>query len=74
MCAAVKADSAATTLEDIKGSDVAVKNGTQSAAWAESIKDEYQLKLTYYDYSLANIMYQAVKSGNAVANASKIIR
>ena len=65
VCAAVKADSAATTLEDIKGSDVAVKNGTQSAAWAESIKDEYQLKLTYYDDSA--IMYQAVKSGNAVA-------
>lgn len=65
VCAAVKADSAATTLEDIKGSDVAVKNGTQSAAWAESIKDEYQLKLTIYDDSA--IMYQAVKSGNAVA-------
>ena len=65
VCAAVKADNPATTLDDIKGSDVAVKNGTQSAAWAESIKDEYQLNLTYYDDSA--IMYQAVNSGNAVA-------
>ena len=65
VCAAVKADNPATTLDDIKGSDVAVKNGTQSAAWAESIKDEYQLSLTYYDDSA--IMYQAVNSGNAVA-------
>ena len=50
VCAAVKADSAATTLEDIKGSDVAVKNGTQSAAWAESIKDDNGNYYRYYPY------------------------
>lgn len=65
VCAAVKADNSAATLDDIKGSAVAVKNGTQSAQWAESIKDEYGLTLTYYDDSA--MMYQAVTSGNAVA-------
>lgn len=65
VCAAVKADSTATSLDDIKGSAVAVKNGTMSAKWAESIADEYELTLTYFDDSA--MMYQAVVSGNAVA-------
>lgn len=65
VCAAVKADNAAATLDDIKGSAVAVKNGTKSADWANEIKDTYNLTLTYYDDSA--MMYQAVLSGNAVA-------
>ncbi|MBR5228950.1 MAG: transporter substrate-binding domain-containing protein [Firmicutes bacterium] len=65
VCAAVKADSTAASLDDIKGSAVAVKNGTMSAKWAESIADAYELELTYFDDSA--MMYQAVLSGNAVA-------
>ena len=65
VCAAVKEDSDAASLDDIKGQKVAVKNGTQSASWAEQIKDDYDLDLVYYDDS--SMMYEAVKSGNAVA-------
>ncbi len=65
VCAAVKADSTAASLDDIKGSKVAVKTGTMSAKWAESIADQYGLELTYYDDSA--MMYDAVNSGNAVA-------
>ena len=65
VCAAVKEDNDAASLDDIKGSKVAVKNGTQSASWAEEIKDDYDLELVYYDDS--SMMYEAVKSGNAVA-------
>lgn len=62
---AVKADNAAATLDDIKGSNVAVKTATMSASWAESIADEYELTLTYFDDSA--MMYQSVLSGNTVA-------
>ena len=65
VCVAVKKDSAASELKDLKDNVVAVKNGTQSAAWAESIADEYNLELKYYDDSA--MMYQNVLSGNAVA-------
>ena len=65
VCAAVKADNAAASLDDIKGSTVAVKTGTMSASWAESIADQYALNLTYFDDSA--MMYQAVNSGSAVA-------
>lgn len=65
VCAAVKADNAATSLDDINGSTVAVKTGTMSASWAESIADQYALNLTYFDDSA--MMYQAVNSGSAVA-------
>ncbi len=52
-------------LEDLKGKTVAVKVGTEGASYAESIKDEYELELQYYDES--PLMYQAVTSGNAAA-------
>lgn len=65
VCAAVKADNPAASLDDIKGSNVAVKTGTMSAKWAETIAEEYGLKLTYYDDSA--MMYDAVNSGSAVA-------
>lgn len=61
----VAADSKAASLDDIKGSKVAVKTGTQSAAWAEEIKDEYNLELSYFKDSA--MMYQNVVSGNVVA-------
>ena len=65
VCAAVKADNPAVSLDDINGSTVAVKTGTMSASWAESIADQYSLNLTYFDDSA--MMYQAVNSGSAVA-------
>ena len=65
VCAAVAADSTAAALDDIAGSTVAVKNGTQSASWAESIAEQYNLSLTYFDDSA--MMYQAVTSGTAAA-------
>lgn len=71
VCAAVKADNAAEFGEDvkvldvIKNSTVAVKNGTESARWAEEMKAEYNLELTYFDDSPT--MYQDVITGNSVA-------
>lgn len=51
--------------DDLKGQTVAVKTGTEGADFAESIKDQYGFKLTYFDES-AN-MYEDVKAGNSVA-------
>ena len=65
VCAAVKADADYASLDDIKGQTVVVKTGTQSAAWAEEIAEEYELKLVYKDDSA--MMYQEVLSGNAAA-------
>ncbi len=62
---AAKADSGIKTLDDLKGKTVAVKNGTEGASYAESIKDEYQLELKYFDES--PYMYQEVTTGNAAA-------
>lgn len=62
---AAKADSGITTLEDLRGKTIAVKNGTEGASYAESIKDEYQLELKYFDES--PYMYQEVTTGNAAA-------
>ncbi len=65
ICAAVSADSNAASLADIKGSAVAVKTGTQGAAWAEQIAEEYSLELTYFKTS--NEMYESVKVGDTAA-------
>ena len=62
---AVKGDSAIADLEGLKGATVAVKTGTEGATYAESIKDAYELTLNYYDDSA--FMYEAVKTGDAVA-------
>ena len=62
---AVLADSEIADLEGLKGAIVAVKTGTEGASYAESIKDEYELTLNYYDDSA--FMYEAVKTGDAVA-------
>lgn len=62
---AVAADSEVADLEGLKGATVAVKTGTEGAAYAESIKDEYELTLNYYDDSA--FMYEAVKTGDAAA-------
>ena len=43
---AVAADSDIASFEDLKGKNVAVKNGTQGAAFAESLKDQYGFTTT----------------------------
>ena len=62
---AVASDSTIGSYEDLKGLTVACKNGTEGAAFAESIKEEYNLTLTYFDES--SYMYEAVKTGDADA-------
>ncbi|MCJ0904021.1 amino acid ABC transporter substrate-binding protein/permease [Rhodococcus sp. ARC_M6] len=51
--------------EDLKGKRVAVKNGTEGAAFAESIKDKYGFTTVYFADSSS--MYDEVKTGNSVA-------
>ena len=64
-CMAVAADSDIASFSDLEGLTVAVKTGTQGAAYAESLKDEYGFELTYFEDSPT--MYQAVVGGQAVA-------
>lgn len=61
----VAADSDITGFGDLSGKTVAVKTGTQGAAYAESLMDQYGFKLTYFEDSPT--MYQAVLGGQAVA-------
>ncbi len=63
---AVKADNdSIKSYEDLKGKNVAVKNGTEGSKYAESIKDQYGFTVTSFPES-AN-MYEDVKAGNSVA-------
>ena len=62
-CAAI--DAAIVSLDDLKGKTVAAKIGTEGLSYAESIKDQYNLTINKYDDSA--YMYQAVKTGDAVA-------
>ena len=61
----VKADSDITDLEGLRGKNVAIKEGTTSAAYAESIMDEYGFTVSVFDSS--PVMYQDVLIGNSVA-------
>ncbi len=54
-----------TSYEDLKGQKVAVKTGTEGAAFAESIKDQYGFTIVNFDDS-ANL-YEDVKAGGTVA-------
>jgi polar amino acid transport system substrate-binding protein len=51
--------------EDLRGQRVAVKNGTEGATFAESIKDKYGFETVYFADSSS--MYDEVKTGNSVA-------
>ncbi len=62
---AVAADSTIATLEDLRGQNVAAKIGTMSTQYVESIKDEYDLTISYFEDSPT--MYAAVVQGNSVA-------
>ena len=62
---AVAADSDIDSLDDLKGKTVAVKNGTMSNQYAESIKDKYGFSVV--TFSTSPDMYQAVLGGQVVA-------
>lgn len=51
--------------EDLRGKKVAVKSGTEGKTFAESIKDQYGFEIDVLENS--GIMYEAVKTGTAVA-------
>ena len=61
----VAADSDITGFDGLSGKDVAVKTGTQGAAYAESLKDQYGFNIVYFEDSPT--MYQAVIGGQCVA-------
>ncbi len=62
---AVAENSDITGFEDLEGKTVAVKIGTQGAAYAESLKDQYGFNITTFEDSPT--MYQAVVGGQCVA-------
>ena len=62
---AVAADSDIAGFEDLRGKIVAVKNGTMSNEYAESLKDEYGFEIV--TFSTSPDMYQAVVGGQADA-------
>ena len=62
---AVASDSTISKFEDLKGKKVAVKNGTMSNSYAESIKDEYGFEVV--TFSTSPDMYQAVMGGQVSA-------
>ena len=62
---AVAKDSAITGFADMNGKKVAVKNGTMSNKYAESIKDQYGFEVV--TFSTSPDMYQAVMGGQVDA-------
>ena len=64
-CMTVAADSDIASFADLAGKDVAVKTGTQGAAYAESLKEANGFTLSYFEDSPT--MYQAVIGGQCAA-------
>ena len=62
---AVAKDSDIEGFEDLEGKKVAVKNGTMSNTYAESIKNQYGFEVV--TFSTSPDMYQAVIGGQAAA-------
>lgn len=62
VCAATLVSSDIAGLEDLSGKTVAVKNGTQSSLWAESLAEQYGFTTVTFDDSAT--MYQDVSAGN----------
>ena len=58
-CMAARVDEEIKGFEDLKGETVGVKTGTQGAAYAESLKDEYGFDIMYFEDSPT--MYLAVE-------------
>ena len=65
VCCAALSSSDIASLDDLKGQQVAVKNGTQSSFWAESIAEQYGFTTKTFDDSAT--MYQDVTAGNSAA-------
>lgn len=61
----VAAESDVASFEDLAGKNVAVKNGTAGADFANSLKDQYGFTVTVFEDSPT--MYQDVILGNSVA-------
>ncbi len=64
-CMAVETSSDITGFDGLKDKSVAVKTGTMSATYAESLADEYSFTVTYFEDSPT--MYQAVVGGQVAA-------
>ena len=64
-CMTVSSDSAIASFDDLAGLSVAVKTGTQGAAYAESLADQYGFTISYFEDSPT--MYQAVIGGQHAA-------
>lgn len=64
-CMAVQEDSDIQGFEDLEGKQVGVKTGTQSALYAESLKDEYGFEINYFEDSAT--MWQTVLGGQCAA-------
>lgn len=64
-CMAVEASSDIDGFDDLSGLSVAVKTGTMSATYAESLAGEYGFTVTYFEDSPT--MYQAVVGGQVAA-------
>ena len=64
-CMTVAADSTIASFADLNGLTVAVKTGTQGAAYAESLAAEYGFTCAYFEDSPT--MYQAVIGGQHAA-------
>ncbi len=62
---AVAKNSTIKSFEDLKGKKVAVKNGTMSNEYAESIKDKYGFEVV--TFSTSPDMYQAVMGGQVAS-------
>lgn len=63
--AVLKSDDSIKSYADLKGKRVAVKNGTEGAEFAESIKDKYGFQIVSFADSAS--MFEEVKTGNSVA-------
>ena len=61
-CAAAKAGGDIKSLDDLKGKTVAVKTGTMSESWANSLAEQYGFTTVAFDTS--DVMYQDVAAGN----------
>jgi polar amino acid transport system substrate-binding protein len=63
--AVLKTNEDVKSYADLKGKRVAVKNGTEGAEFAESIKDKYGFQIVSFADSAS--MFEEVKTGNSVA-------
>ena len=62
VCAAAKAGGDIKSLDALKGKTVAVKTGTMSESWANSLAEQYGFTTVAFDTS--DVMYQDVAAGN----------